>query len=282
MRNPVPEYDEVPPNAPALINSMSASGYDLESAVADIIDNSITAVASTVRIVINEDGASSWIAIADNGSGMDDKTLVMAMTFGCVNPEEPRSPEDLGRFGLGLKTASLSQCKRLTVLTKRTAGKVLVRCWDKDFVKQEKKWALLRKGMTPQLEERFKKQLQEQGSGTVVLWEILDRLGHVVEGFDAARHVLAREQEGVGALAGLAKGLKRRARDGLLHQRVLRHEQLRAGRQLLAEGLKVLDLAREESGVTSEKGDGLRHTDAAATERAHASGRAATKSNSRR
>ena len=72
------------------------------------------------------------------------------------------------------------------MLTRRPGGKVLVRCWDKDFVKQEKKWALLRKGMTPQLEERFKKQLQEQGSGTVVLWEILDRLGHDSRNSDIA------------------------------------------------------------------------------------------------
>ena len=178
MRTRVPEYDEVPPNAPSLINSMCASGYDLESALADIIDNSISASASAVRITINEDGASSWIAVADDGSGMDEKTLVTAMTFGSINPEEPRAPDDLGRFGLGLKTASLSQCRRLTVLTRRPGGKVLVRCWDKDFVRQEKKWALLRKGLTPHLEDRFKKQLLAQKSGTIVLWEVLDRLGH--------------------------------------------------------------------------------------------------------
>src|SRR5271155_1405483 len=118
MRTRVLEYDEVPPNAPSLINSICASGYDLESAVADIIDNSISAGASTVRITVNEHGASSWIAVADDGSGMVEKTLVTAMTFGYGKPEETRSPDDLGRFGLGLKTASLSQCRRLTVLTR--------------------------------------------------------------------------------------------------------------------------------------------------------------------
>jgi hypothetical protein len=122
----VPEYDEVPPNAPSLVNSMSASGYDLESAVADIIDNSITAKASSVRIIFNEDGASSWISIADDGCGMDEATLRNAMTFGCIDPVDPRDPDDLGRFGLGLKTASLSQCRRLTVLTRQEGGKVLV------------------------------------------------------------------------------------------------------------------------------------------------------------
>ena len=140
MRTRELDYDEVPPNAPSLINSMCV-GYDLESAVADIIDNSISAGASTVRITVNEHGASSWIAVADDGSGMDEKTLVTAMTFGSINPEDTRSPDDLGRFGLGLKTASLSQCRRLTVLTRRPGGKVLIRCWDKDFVKKEKTWA---------------------------------------------------------------------------------------------------------------------------------------------
>ena len=189
MRSRVLDYDEVPPNAPSLINSMCASGYDLESAVADIIDNSISAGASTVRITVHENGASSWITVADDGSGMDEKTLVTAMTFGCVNPEEPRSPDDLGRFGLGLKTASLSQCRRLTVLTRRPGGKVLIRCWDKDFVKKEKTWALLRKGLTAHLEERFRKQLLAQKSGTVVLWEVLDRLGHDSRNSDIAERL---------------------------------------------------------------------------------------------
>jgi hypothetical protein len=111
------------------------------------------------------------------------------MTFACVNPDHPRLPDDLGRFGLGLKTASLSQCRRLTVLTRRAGGKVLIRCWDKDFVKTEKKWALLRKCMTRGLEERFKKFLLAQKSGTVVLWEVLDRLGHDSRDTDIAERL---------------------------------------------------------------------------------------------
>jgi hypothetical protein len=186
IRNRVPEYDEVPPNAPALVNSMCAYGYDLASAVADFIDNSITAGASSVRITFNDDGVSSWIAVTDDGCGMDDATLRNAMRFGCIDPVDPRDPEDLGRFGLGLKTASLSQCMRLTVLTRRERGKVLVRCWDKDFIKQEGKWALLRKGLTPHPEDGFRRQLQAQESGTVVLWEVLDRLGHDARESDIA------------------------------------------------------------------------------------------------
>jgi len=96
MRTRVPEYDEVPPDAPSLVNSMCASGYDLESAVADINDNSISAKSSSVRIIVNEDGASSWIAIVDDGRGMEDATLRKAMTFGCIDPAAPRDPDDQG------------------------------------------------------------------------------------------------------------------------------------------------------------------------------------------
>jgi hypothetical protein len=157
---------------------MRASGYDLETAIADIIDNSITAGARTVRIVISEEGRSSWIAVADDGSGMDEETLLRAMTFGGINPSDPRDPDDLGRFGLGLKTASLSQCRRLTVLTRAPGGDVLVRCWDIDVIEAADEWALLRSAQTPPLEQRFRRELLAQKSGTVVLWEVLDRLGH--------------------------------------------------------------------------------------------------------
>ena len=68
-------------------------------------------------------------------------------------------------------------------------GKVLVRCWDKDFIRKEKKWALLRNGLTPDLEDRFRKQLQAQESGTVVLWEVLDRLGHDAHDSDIAERL---------------------------------------------------------------------------------------------
>src|SRR5438132_11182325 len=91
---PIPAYDPVPPGAPALVGSMRATGYDLETALADIIDNSITAGASEVRIIINEEGRSSWIAIADDGAGMNAETLLRAMTFGGINPSDKRAPDD--------------------------------------------------------------------------------------------------------------------------------------------------------------------------------------------
>lgn len=172
------QYDPAPPEASAFMGSIRASGYDFETAVADIIDNSISAGAKTVQIMVNAAGKDSWIAISDDGCGMDNNALVRAMTLGSISPSAPRDPQDLGRFGLGLKTASLSQCRRLTVFTKARRAEVLTRCWDLDFIDATGEWALLRQPVSPELNKRFHKQLDKAESGTVVLWELLD---HIVQ-----------------------------------------------------------------------------------------------------
>ena len=106
------------PYAPTLIESTRAIGYSLETAVADIIDNSIAANAKDVIInFFPIDDA--YITILDNGKGMTEEEIDVAMQYGSKNPIEERSEKDLGRFGLGLKTASLSQCRCLTVISKK-------------------------------------------------------------------------------------------------------------------------------------------------------------------
>ena len=172
------EFDETPPEASAFMGSIRASGYDLETAVADIVDNSISAGARNVRITVSAEGRGSWLAILDDGCGMDETALIRAMTLGGISPAALREPQDLGRFGLGLKTASLSQCRRLTVFSKAVNHKTCVRCWDIDFVDQTNRWALLRSCHSPQLEERFRQELQRLASGTIVLWEVLDHITH--------------------------------------------------------------------------------------------------------
>lgn len=118
----------LPPYAPTLIESTRAIGYSLEAAVADIIDNSIAANAVNVDIYFFPvDGA--YIAILDNGSGMNEKEINIAMQYGSKNPTEERDKKDLGRFGLGLKTASLSQCRCLTVISKQ-GERLEGRQWD--------------------------------------------------------------------------------------------------------------------------------------------------------
>ena len=124
----------LPPHAPTLIESTRAIGYTLESAIADIIDNSISASASCVDIFFFPVG-DAYIAILDDGYGISSEKLDTAMRYGSQNPNEERAVNDLGRFGLGLKTASLSQCRTLTVITKH--GKhIEARRWDIDYFSQ--------------------------------------------------------------------------------------------------------------------------------------------------
>lgn len=165
---------DLPPYAPTLIESTRAIGYSLEAAVADIIDNSIAASASKVDLFFFPiDG--EYVAILDNGRGMNEIELTSAMQYGSKNPMDERSKDDLGRFGLGLKTASLSQCRMLTVVTK-IDDTILARRWDIDFVIHTGKWSLLilekdEIHALPHVDE-----LLQYKTGTLIIWQHLDRL----------------------------------------------------------------------------------------------------------
>lgn len=165
----------LPPYAPTLIESTRAIGYTLEAAIADIIDNSVSAYASCIDIFFFPIG-ESYIAILDDGYGMDADALETAMRYGSQNPNELRESNDLGRFGLGLKTASLSQCRTLTVVSKQDDC-LEARRWDIDHVIETHDWSLLifdseeEFDAIPQIEE-----LRKLKSGTLVVWQNLDRL----------------------------------------------------------------------------------------------------------
>ena len=160
------------PNPSSTINSYRSFGYNLSTAIADIIDNSISADADEIRLEYKWAGQDSLILISDNGKGMNREELVLAMTPGSKNPEEQRSERDLGRFGMGLKTASFSQCKRLTCVTKKENISTIKRCWDIDFINNENEWQLL----DYISDESFIEKIDIQKSGTLVLWEKLDRI----------------------------------------------------------------------------------------------------------
>lgn len=170
-------YEEVPPRADAMIASMRAMGYDLPMAIADLIDNSISANARNIWIKYRWIGQDSWIYILDDGRGMTEERLKEAMRLGSQSPNEVRNPEDLGRFGLGLKTASFSQCKMLTVHTKTQEDKISTRCWDLDHVERSKKWELstIVKDDTSELLSPLK----DLNHGTIILWQKLDRVIYV-------------------------------------------------------------------------------------------------------
>lgn len=168
------ESKNMPPYAPTLIESTRAIGYSLEAAVSDIIDNSIAASASCIEIFFFPIG-DAYIAVLDDGSGMNASQIDVAMQYGSRSPSEERDANDLGRFGLGLKTASLSQCKTLTVVSKQNDC-IEGRRWDIDYVISTGEWSLLileedDLNALPQIEK-----LKQIDSGTLVIWQNLDRL----------------------------------------------------------------------------------------------------------
>jgi hypothetical protein len=163
--------EEAQPSPKSTINSYRSFGYNLSTAIADILDNSISAKARNVRITYCWKGQESYICILDDGEGMKLEELVQAMKPGSKDPSEIRNHNDLGRFGMGLKTASFSQAKRLTVVSKKnsTTNK---RCWDIDYINEQESWTLL----DFISDENHLKKLEEYKSGTMVLWEVLDRI----------------------------------------------------------------------------------------------------------
>ena len=173
--NPHKHYRNAPPKAAAIMESLRGLGYTTATALADIVDNSISAGATSVLIDFIWDGSSSRISILDNGRGMDDPELESAMRLGEKNPLENRDRTDLGRFGMGLKTASFSQCRRLTVASVKNDKTSCLR-WDLDALdaKSTADWPLFE---GPSLgSEAFLAPLNKFKTGTFVLWESLDRI----------------------------------------------------------------------------------------------------------
>jgi len=164
---------ELPPIAPVLMESLRAVGYTTPAAIADLVDNSIAAKAKAVSIRFTG-GNAAFVAIIDDGEGMSDWELVTAMRFGSRDPRENRSDGDLGRFGLGMKTASLSQCRRMTVASIK-GSELAIRAWDLDQCESRRTWWLDRPASTDVVPEVLAA-LTAQGHGTAVVWEKLDRL----------------------------------------------------------------------------------------------------------
>ena len=165
------EIQKAIPNASSLIETFRAIGYNLETAVADIIDNSISANAKNIYIERIWHGGKSIITFKDDGCGMNGEELINAMRPGTINPLNERSDNDLGRFGLGLKTASFSQCRKLSVLSKKKGYAPIFWTWDLDYVAQTNEWNLIK-----WIPEEYNNSLDNQDSGTIVIWTDLDRI----------------------------------------------------------------------------------------------------------
>jgi hypothetical protein len=178
--NQPPRRILAPPKASAMIEALRGLGYSTSSALADIIDNSIAAEASKVDIEFVWAGQSSYLTIVDDGRGMTEKDLERAMRLGDRSPLAARAPGDLGRFGLGLKTASFSQCRRLTVASRQASSVSCLR-WDLDAIAATggAEWELL-EGTAPG-SEHLLTLLSPERTGTLVVWEVMDRI--ITSGF---------------------------------------------------------------------------------------------------
>ena len=179
---------ELAPRASALAESLRDMGYSLRTALADVIDNSITAGARNIDLFADTDDEIPAIGVLDDGSGMTQYELFEAMRPGSRSPLELRDADDLGRFGLGLKTASFSQCRRLTVLTRRDDVAACA-SWDLDTVAARNKWVVEVADSNSLGGIRWADRLV--GDGTLVVWEKLDRLVGTDSGGD--RHDLVRQ-----------------------------------------------------------------------------------------
>lgn len=163
------------PDPGRTMEGLRDTGYEFETAIADLVDNSIAAKADVVDIRINQDFRGNVrVSIADNGEGMDRDGLVDAMRYGSPKRSDPAS---LGKYGLGLKTASTAYCRRLSVISRNDGSAALhMATWDLDHVMQTKKWLLL---MSDEPDEEAVEHLKEialERPGTVVVWTKVDRL----------------------------------------------------------------------------------------------------------
>lgn len=165
----------IPPRATRMIEGLRDTGYDFNTAMADIIDNSIAAAATNIEIYINMDFSGDVsIYIADNGCGMDEAQLENAMTYGSL--ERP-SPASLGKFGMGLKTASTAFCRQLSVSSRPAGDRGILKArWDLDYIADDAKDWMLQYPDLDEFELELFDKVAKRSSGTVVTWQAVDRL----------------------------------------------------------------------------------------------------------
>ena len=163
--------NDMSPEPKSHIKTLMRIGYDFNSAIADIIDNSITAKAKKINIICPPETDNPFLSIVDNGIGMEPEELIQNMRIGCKDPNQKREAGDLGRFGSGMKTASFSHARRLTVISHKKGKKIAAACWDIDEIEEKNAWCLR------ELNEKDIKDLEHldkeliKGVGTQLIWE---------------------------------------------------------------------------------------------------------------
>ena len=170
------------PVASTLMGSLRSMGYSFESAVADVIDNSISAHATFIKVLFPTNPLEpTAVGILDDGEGMSDEKLFEAMRYGSMASETERDEDDLGRFGLGMKAASLSQCRNLTVVS-YCKGKRSAYTWDYNYIQKKENWII--QELTSQEIDKlpYVSQIAEQTKGTLVIWSDFDILSKASDG----------------------------------------------------------------------------------------------------
>jgi len=167
-------YEIVNPDPSRLIEGLRDTGYNFNTAIADIVDNSIVAEATDIEITIDLDYKGNVVVnIIDNGYGMDHAGLIDAMKYGS---NAKKNPNSLSKFGLGLKTGSTAFCRRLSVISKTESMPDFIQAtWDLDTVKKESQWRV-EIGPAANHEKLLIEKISKGGSGTMVMWEKVDRL----------------------------------------------------------------------------------------------------------
>ena len=173
----------IPPKT--AIKSLRDSGYNnAASALSELIDNSIEAKAKNIEILVFEKSETirnqprkkiSEIVIVDDGIGMDEKTLKTSLQFG--NGTKLDSREGIGRFGMGLPMASISQCVNIQVYSWRNS-KCLYSYIDCHEIEKSKKndENRINKVIEKELPEYLSKEIKKTKSGTAIIWSKFDRL----------------------------------------------------------------------------------------------------------
>lgn len=157
------------PPAKAHINALSKIGYDFNTAVSDIIDNSIAAKSKNIEVEFSLDHEKPLLLVMDNGFGMDEGELISNMSIGCKDPDLERNPGDLGRFGAGMKTASFSQADILTVISKKDQSKFSAAVWDKKLVERDG-WKLQVLDYE-EYEHMIPTSFRDSKAGTIIRWD---------------------------------------------------------------------------------------------------------------
>ena len=171
----MPEHIDLSPNPKSHIKTLSRIGYNLDSAISDIIDNSVTAESKNIFVEMDVVDQKAALVIKDDGYGMDEDTLINSMRIGCKDPSDIRGEFDLGRFGSGMKMASFSQARKLTVISKIENFNIQSATWDLDLVERENAWTLIKhtEQETKGLCSKFNIEFGE--SGTAVIWENISK-----------------------------------------------------------------------------------------------------------